>query len=564
MLARPATLIISVALPFCIAASSCLQSQTNTETSPATDSQKTDLKKTDSKKADQSYVIRSSTRLVQVEVIAQDRAGSPVTGLTKESFTIFDDGKPQKIAFFAATAPVRTPSRPLAANVFTNRSDLKGQDPAATIVILFDSLNTSFEDQSYARQNILRFLRSVRPQDRVAIFALTTHLVPLHDFTEDLASLQSSVDRFSPRLLAAFDASHPANFHVPALAGDPSWEAFEGHVNNANAEIADFHTINSYRATYAAVVEIADYVAEIPGRKSLVWVSDGIPIQIGSRIGVPDRDDFRLDDSVPPGISDAGNLSGLARVLNRVDMSIYPVDAHGVEGDDSAAGFTRRQDQRDSFRLLADNTGGKAFYGTNDIAGAIESAVEDGRYAYTLAYYPDHGVWDGRFRKIKIEAALPGTHLRYRRGYFALPERAEGDTSMKNDLADAARSPLDAATLGLTVATKNLPPSSSRLLQLQVTLDPKQFLLRDQDHRRQGGLDLLFVQKDSDGKFLAAEKQHFEVNFDRREYDSLAKTGLTLQRKLQVDPGSTEIHVLVREGGSGAIGSVTIPVKSLL
>ncbi|MGA7220136.1 MAG: VWA domain-containing protein, partial [Candidatus Sulfotelmatobacter sp.] len=436
--------------------------------------------------------------------------------------------------------------------------------PAATIVILFDSLNTSFEDQAYARQNVLRFLRSVRPQDRFAIFALTDHLVPLHDFTEDAASLQSSVDRFSPRLLAAFDASHPANFHVPALANDPSWEAFEGHVNNANAEIADFRTINSYRATYAAVVEIADYVAEISGRKSLVWVSDGIPIQIGGRIGVPDRDDFRLDNSSLPGISDAGNLSGLARVLNRVNMSIYPIDAHGVEVDDSAAAFTRRQDQRESFRLLADGTGGKSFYGTNDIAGSIESAVEDGRYTCTLAYYPDHGVWDGRFRKIKIEAALPGTHLRYRRGYFALPERGEGDASMKNDLADAARSPLDATTLGLTVSTNNLPSSSSRLLQLQVTLDPKQFLLRDQNHRKRGGLDLLFLQKDSTGKFLAAEKQHFDVNFDHREYDSLAKSGLTLQRKLQVDPASTEIRVLVREAGSGAIGSVTIPVKSLL
>lgn len=564
MLARPAALIISVVLLFGFGSSPSLQSQTNTEISPATDSTGTDLSDADPRKTKQNYVIRASTRLVQVEVIAQDKKGSPITGLTKESFAILDEGKRQKIAFFAATPPTRTPPHPLAASVFTNRSDLKGQDPAATIIILFDSLNTSFEDQSYARQNILRFLRSVRPQDRVAIFALTTHLVPLHDFTEDVASLQSSVDRFSPRLLAAFDASHPANFHVPALAGDPSWEAFEGHVNNANAEIADFQTINSYRATYAAVVEIADYVAGIPGRKCLVWVSDGIPIQIGSRIGVPDRDDFRLDNSTLPGISDTGNLSGLARVLNRVDMSIYPVDAHGVEVEDSAGAFTRRQDQRDSFRLLADNTGGKAFYGTNDIAGAIESAVEDGRYTYTLAYYPDHGVWDGRFRKIKIETALPGAHLRYRRGYFALPERAEGDASMKNDLADAARSPLDATTLGLTVSTKNLSPLSSRLLQLQVTLDPKQFLLQDQDHRRQGGLDLLFVQKDSAGKFLAAEKQHFDVNLDRREYGSLAKTGLTLQRKLQVDPASTEIRVLVREAGSGAIGSVTIPVKSLL
>ena len=134
---------------------------------------------------------------------------------------MLDDGNPQEVAFVSGPVTARAVAHPLPVNSFTNRSDLQGQDPRATIVILFDALNTSFEDQAYARQHILHFLQSVKPQDHVAIFALTTQLLALHDFTDDAASLANSVNRFSPRLLAAFDASHPENFHVPALASDP-------------------------------------------------------------------------------------------------------------------------------------------------------------------------------------------------------------------------------------------------------------------------------------------------------------------------------------------------------
>jgi VWFA-related protein len=551
MHSRLASLVFSAVLPLLWAASAASQTQTESGTPSAS--------------SPQPQAIRTTTRLVQVSVIVQDKNGAPLTGLTKEHFTLFDGGQPQKIAFFSARAPNHTAPHPLPANFFTNRAELKGQDPGATIVILFDALNTGFEDQSYARQHILRFLQTVKPQDRVAIFALTTELVPLHDFTEDAAALASSVSRFSPRLLAAFDASHPANFSVPAMESDPFFKIFEGHVNNANGEIADARVADRFRITYDALVAIADYVAGIPGRKSLVWVSGGIPIQLGSdRIGTPDRDNFRFDDSNVPGMKETGDMGGLARALNRVNMAIYAIDVQGIGADDSAAAFFMRQDQRESFRLLADRTGGKAFYGTNDVAGAINSAFEDGRYTYTLGFYPNHGVWDGKFREVKVSLGVPGLHLRYRRGYFAFPERDASEATMKADLQEAARSPVDATALGVDARRETLAPSSARQLLLQVNLDPKELLLRDRDNHREGGLDLLFLQRDSGGSSLAAEKQHFDVNFDRKEYEVLAKTGLVLQRRLVIEPASAQVRVLVRDAGSGALGSVTFPVKKFL
>ena len=510
-----------------------------------------------------SQVIRTSTRLVQVNVVVQKKDGIPITGLKAADFSLLDNGRPQKIAFFSANTPAAAPALPLPAHLFTNRADLKGQDPGATIVILFDTLNTDFEDQSFARQQVLRFLRSFKPQDHVAIFALTTDLLLLHGFTEDAAALSTAVDRFSPRLLAVFDASHPTDFHVPGLENDPFFNSFEGHVNNANGEIADLRIADRFRITYSALVAIANYVGTIPGHKSLVWISGGIPIQIGlERIGVADRENFNLANPGVPGA--IGDTRGLARELNRANMAIYPVDVHGIDVKDSPTAFFMRQNVRDTFRLLADKTGGKAFYGTNDVAGAIGSAFEDGRYTYTLGFYPDHGQWDGKFRDISIHLAVQGADLRYRRGYFALPEKSERETVVNADLHDAAISALDATDLGITVFCKTLPPVSAHVLQVRMGVNPRQFLLQEKDNHFAGGLDLVFLQKDAKGKILAAEKQHVDVKFSQQEYESLSKTGFVLQRRLTIDPSSTEIRVLMRDQGSASVGSVTVPLSQVL
>jgi hypothetical protein len=257
-------------------------------------------------------------------------------------------------------------------------------------------------------------------------------------------------------------------------------------------------------------------------------------------------------------------MRGLARELNRADMAIYPVDVHGIDVEDSSAAFFLRQDLRDTFRLLADKTGGKAFYGTNDVAGAIGSAFEDGRYTYTLGFYPDHGKWDGKFRDISIHLAVQGAYLRYRRGYFALPEKSEREKVVNADLHDAAISALDASDLGITVFCKTLPPASAHVLQLRLGVNLKQLLLHENEDHVAGGLDLVFLQKDANGKILAAEKQHVDVKFTQQEFESLSKSGLVLQRRLTIDPRSTEIRVLMRDEGSGSVGSVTVPLSQVL
>src|ERR1019366_3413302 len=93
--------------------------------------------------------LRVTTRAVQVSVIAHNKDGRPITGLTKNDFTIFDNGVPQKIASFAqqssrVTADVRSAPTSVPEHVFSNRLEQKSSVPPSVTVILLDTINTDF------------------------------------------------------------------------------------------------------------------------------------------------------------------------------------------------------------------------------------------------------------------------------------------------------------------------------------------------------------------------------------------------------------------------------------
>jgi len=556
-----------------------------------------------------SSVIRSTTRLVQVSVVVTDKKGQAITGLKKENFTLTDESNPQQIAFFSAEAPrPSTPTTPLPQNVYTNRYELKGQDPGAVTVVLFDSLNTSPQDQEYVRQQVVKFLKNLKPQDHVAIYALTTKLLLLHEFTQDSTALVDAANKFKPKELAAFDASNSESFDVPGLAGTPGWAQFQNALNETEARIADRNKANRTETTAEVFTAIANHVAAIPGRKSLIWVSGSFPSQIiVNAIGGLDRESQSLDTGNTASSHAASstqtsrrggqdrsseslssNTSQVARALNRVDMVLYPVDATGItpnammdpknsysdvaakcmdcvnQAPEISSGMYARQDLRDTERSMADATGGEAFYGSNDIKAAMARAFDDGRYAYTIGFYPSHGDWNGKFRKIKIHTTIEGAKLRYRAGYYAEAEKADSDEARaKASMRTAALSPLEADGLGLIVSGKLAGPVAERKVELHVSFDPKQLLLQAVDNHRKGGVDLYFVQRNAAGETVAAENQRVGLNFEEKQYEYLSSAGVVLAKHLTISPQSADVRVFARDTSSEALGSVTIPVQAL-
>jgi hypothetical protein len=219
------------------------------------------------------------------------------------------------------------------------------------------------------------------------------------------------------------------------------------------------------------------------------------------------------------------------------------------------------QDSRDASKLLADRTGGLAFFGNNDIRAAVRRAFDDGRFAYNVGFYPNHGEWDGKYRTIKIRAR-EGVRLRYRSGYYATPDRTDSKEAIADTLQHAADSPLDSTTLGMIISGK--AAKDSHTVELHIGIDPKQLLLQSSGDHRKGAVDLFFLQRDAAGKQVAAEEQHLALNLDERQYEYLSKVALVLDRHVKIAPQSTELRVVLRDAGSGSLGSVTLPTMAFL
>jgi VWFA-related protein len=339
--------------------------------------------------------VRVTTRLVQVSVVVHDSDGKPVTGLTKDDFVLFDEGHRQKITSFAEQTNRLTATKAaLPADLFSNRSAQGAQPPL--IVIVLDVYNGRYWDQTFCPppgglppicvvdpmfKAVEEFISGMRPQDRVALYELgTDQLYLLQDFTSDPTELQHALDSGKEHIPSRFSPSQ----------SDP---------------------ITMSNQTMAAMHEIANRLAKVPGRKNLIWLSNGFPRQ---RI-----------------ITEA-TTDKTAKTLGNADLPLSAVDARGLAapfgggggpvprgGGGGAAGrggtasggdgptpaggnFGARGGPVGGFnalRNLAEASGGRAIYGTNDLAGAIRRVIDESSSTYLLGYYPGHNKWNAEDRK---------------------------------------------------------------------------------------------------------------------------------------------------------------------
>jgi VWFA-related protein len=524
--------------------------------------------------------LRTTTRLVQVNVIVQNKKGEPVEALNKEDFTILDQGKEQQIAAFSANSAVprgATTNPSLPSNVFSNRGGSGAANPGSVTVILFDALNTAIQDQFYARQQVLKFLRQLQPQDHVAIYVLTTKIIVLNEFTQDATSLLQAIQKFGGYSSAQQDAANPnpnpasqSIFTVKTPETDAMASRLQDFLNAADGKISDLANINRAETTTSAIEAIANHVARIPGRKNLVWVSASFPISIG----------FDGTTPSPPGREQrtfTEEIEHAARALNQANMAIYPVDARGLmapthfsaensipfDARSPASDFGSHQGTIDTMIVLADRTGGRASYNTNDIEGAVQRAIADSQYTYTLGFYPTHGNWDGRFHVLKIHVNEKGFSLRHRKGYFALPDPPPGPDENKAALDAAIGSPVEWTNLNLEVALKAFD-LAAHTVDVQVGLDTHELSLMPKDGRWSDTISVLFDQLGAGDKVITSEKETFGMNMKPETYDRLMKNGTKFSGRLVLSPEVVNLRVITQDTGSGSIGTLTIPIKSYL
>src|SRR5262249_38978988 len=148
-------------------------------------------------------------------------------------------------------------------------------------------------------------------------------------------------------------------------------------------------------------------------------------------------------------------MDAAARALNESGIAVYPVDARGLLPSVAFSSTARRAPAKmptigqananiDTMNELAERTGGRAAFNTNDLARAMRRAVDDGRMTYTLGYYSTDERQDGKFRDIKVTVDRPGAEVRARKGYFALRPADTSAAARDREIREAVWSPLEA------------------------------------------------------------------------------------------------------------------------
>jgi VWFA-related protein len=491
---------------------------------------------------------RAGTKLVEVDVIARSK-GAPATGLTKDDFTLFDNGKPRKIAFFSlqsgrVAAPPGADAAPLPAGVVSNRSEPEGHPAGNTSVVFLDQRNTPQPDQAFAMQRIAKFIATRGPRDRTGIYTFGRggSLKVVQEITSDTELLS--------RAAASLKAQDPS-YLSPDVSG------LEGNGGHAAEEFTALLMIPGEIDTRQVLEQVARHLANVPGRKSLIWISTGFPLHWNYLDFTPDMLEAarKLNDAGvalyavdPRGV--AGALSGQSRIA--------PAEFGGVHTQEQIAALMIGEGRfpapfgRDTMGLLAGMTGGLVFADDNGIEKLIQAAADDGEFRYTLGFYPAQEDRDGVRHSLRVEVSKPGIGLRYRQNYFASAATANDRTPLQQLLTDAADSPLVELTAAASPDESN--PGS---WQIKVNVNVRDLQLTHEDAKYAGGIDVSFHVEGA-GKVVT---KTLKIAIPDDQFAAFLDKGIDTSQTIETAGTAGAVRVVVQDRNTGAAGSLLVPLK---
>lgn len=469
-------------------------------------------------------VLRATTRLVVLDVVVLDEKGEPIPDLKAEDFTVLEDGKPQRVSDFsfhhpeAASAPARQPAPGIISNApqFSANSCLN--------VILLDAINTDFSNHAYAQDMLVKYLDSSPPLQPTAVFALEGKLTMLHDFTTDTRVLRDVVAHYQ--------------FQGPT------------HIPDVYAAASPFQRRGSFQVsargrqlTARSMLFLARTLGGYPGRKNLIWLSEGFPINLFP--------DVNLGEGVMV-IEDYSPLAErIADELMNAQVALYPIDAAGVSIND-------RFPARTAMMSMAERTGGKTFYNRNDIDVGIRTSINDGATYYTLEYYPQNRVWDAKFRRIELKLSRPQAQLRYRQGYYALGPAAGSNASVEDAFSHALDRDAPTSTSVLFQAGVVLPSAQTQnKVVVNFGIDPHTLAFeRQSDDLEHANVSCVVWAYPPKGDPVRAEGE-FNAALKADEYQQVLRSYFPCRRSLSLKPGHYTLRLGVLDGKTNLIGTAT-------
>jgi hypothetical protein len=211
----------------------------------------------------------------------------------------------------------------------------------------------------------------------------------------------------------------------------------------------------------------------------------------------------------------------------------------------------------DTMEDLAAQTGGHAFYNTNNLTEAIHRAVDDGAVTYTLGFYPDVLALDDKFHELKVHVKHAGYEVRYPKGYFAQKEMPVSEAQQQNLLQEAILSPLESSSIRLQAQVERGKANS---IALAGSIDVRDLQLTAAG---EGTLDLYVIQQDATGRVLEQKKNRLNLRLTPELYAAYLKSGILFREAFEPKEGFVTMRLLVSDPRQARVGSLIIPVSEV-
>jgi len=501
------------------------------------------------------YVLKMNGELVLTNVVARDvKTGELVTGLKRSDFSIQEGGKPQQIETFDfESVDKATPLNEATITGLATGGSVNGGKAAVVakpedlrnhrlIVMFFDLTSMQPEDVDRSVLAAQEFLHTkMQPADLVALISLDTALKVDQDFTADKDALIQKV--------AVYNGTEGQGFAAGATANSNQAEDTTGYTPDES----EYNDVNTDRELFA-LRAISKSLEKISEKKSLLYFSGGIS-----------RD----------GIENQASLRSAINAAVRANLAIYSVDTRGLEavsplgdastgslrGNGAANGGALLNNMNANFATqevmatLSTDTGGKAFFDSNDFAPAFAQVQRDTSAYYAIGFRSTNPARDGKYRKLTIKINRPGVRLEYRPGYYAPADfKHSGKEDRERDLEEQLASDLPATDMAVYLDAMYFRENEKRFfVPVSLVVPGSQIPFVKGGDKDKATLDIIGTVIDEVKRPIGRARETVKLNLD----PSLQARQKNIQytTSFELPPGKYQLKFVVRENQTGRMGS---------
>jgi len=528
---------------------------------------------TGQQKTEDVDVVRITTNLVQVDAVVTDKNGKIVTDLKPDEIEIYEDGHKQKITNFSYFQAEPANTEPAAKSPAPDKTAvappvpvtrLRPEDVRRTIALVVDDLGLSWESIYYVRRALKKFVdEQMQPGDLVAIIRTSGGIGALQSFTSDKRQLYAAIERVKWNAIGRSGISAFAPIERPS--GNQA-------IDEANAEANETREDMFAVGTLGAISYVVKGLKELPGRKSILLVSDGFRIY---KFDDPRRD-FMALERLRRLVDEAGRASVVIYTMNATGLQTLGLtaadDLTGRDASQIEEQMTNRRhaayETQEGLDYLAHETGGMAIRNTNDLSSGIKRVLADQKGYYLIGYRPDSGTFDPRtgrrtFHKLSLKVTRPGKFtVRMRNGFYGVTDedRQTVKKTLAQQLIGALVSPFGSTGvhLRLTSVFGNDQKYGS-FMRSALYIDGRDLtFVETPEHRHKGVFDVLAMTFGDNGAAVDSSGKTFTVELTDEWYKRTQRDGLVYYVTVPIKkPGAYQLRVSLRDSGTERVGSAS-------